>query len=290
MFSIVIMKNSTNKVTDKQHNTGEMVKAGVGKGLATIVAGIIESSIAEPIAGVMARFDELEKKFHEFEKKLWWKLAIIALAILPIIFGIDAYLITQIHEVKNSVVRLEVTVKQIDEHRVKFEKRFEERGVRVDKQLADLKIQITRVEGRMDGMEGRMIGIEGRMSGIEGRMSGMERRMSGIEGRMIGVEVALKQIFEFMKDKSKIGSPAPEALPEETDIGSDPDPDQPVTTPLVDQTGAEQNPYLGQPGSAPLKEQADVRPDVQPEQSEPVKPWYNDTGGGIGGPEGIPSE
>nr|MCA8836349.1 hypothetical protein [Pseudomonadota bacterium] len=67
-------------------------------------------------------------------------------------------------------------------------------------------------------------------------------------------------------------------------------PDQPVTTPLVDQTGAEQNPYLGQPGSAPLKEQADVGPDVQPEQSEPVKPWYNDTGGGIGGPEGIPSE
>ncbi|MCH9663920.1 MAG: hypothetical protein K0U66_09765, partial [Gammaproteobacteria bacterium] len=85
-------------------------------------------------------------------------------------------------------------------------------------------------------------------------------------------------------------SSVPEAVPGETDISFDPEPDQPTMKPKEDQIKGKLGSYPNQPGSTPLTKQADVGPDVQPMQAGQPKPPHKNKGGGIGGPEGPPLE
>ena len=58
----------------------------------------------------------------------------------------------------------------------------------IEKRMTGLETRMTRMEGRMTGIETRMTRMETRMTGIENRMTGIENRMTGIENRMVKVE------------------------------------------------------------------------------------------------------
>ena len=263
------MKDTTKKGTGVQHNTEEKVGAGVDMVLVTSDTPTTKQFSATPIAGDTTRVENLENRF-------WQLLFFAAIPIFGIFVGFGVYLGVQVGEINTNIATLVSKAEQTEQEFVKVDEQFEkideqfekidQKFEKIDEQLTDLKVQFTRMDVKMTAMDKKM--------------TAMDKKMTVMDG-------TLQKILGILESKLWTSSPVPEALPKETDIGFDPD--RSTATPLIDQAGDGIDPYLSQPGAAPLQEQADVRPDIQPGQAEQPKPMHKNTGGGIGGPEGIPN-
>ncbi|MCA8838456.1 MAG: hypothetical protein K8963_11500, partial [Proteobacteria bacterium] len=148
-------------------------------------------------------------------------------------------------------------------------------------------VRFDRMDDRIDKVVEKVTELRVDFVRMDERITGMDERM---DERMTRMEGTLKQMFEFMKEKARVSSSVPEAVPGETDISFDPDQDQPTMKPKEDQMGGKLGSHPNQLGSKPLTKQADVGPDVQPMQAGQLKPPHQNKGGGIGGPEGPPLE
>ncbi len=192
-------------MTDTQHNTDEIVAAGVDEKFAKRLARIIENSIAAPIAGIRNDFKRLEKNtnlglqkmdqaLENFNNGLNWNLRYVVTPILALIFATGAYLTNSVIVLNERVARVEVNGDQVEE-------------------------RLTRVDERLTRVEGRLIGIEGRLTRVE-------ERLIGVEERGVRTEEMLKQIFIYIKGSSGLALPVPGALTEQAGVGLDVQPVQ----------------------------------------------------------------
>ncbi|MCH9663091.1 MAG: hypothetical protein K0U66_05475 [Gammaproteobacteria bacterium] len=286
------MKDTTKKIAGAQHNTEEMVEAGVEMGLVTSDTPTTKQFSATPIAGDTTRVENLENR-------LWQLLFFAAIPILGIFVGFGGYLGVQVVEINANIATLMSKAEQTEREFVKVDEQFEkideqfekvdQKFEKVDEQLTDLKVQFTRMDEKVTAMDKKMTVMDERVTVMDKKVTAMDKKVTAMDKKVTVMDGALQKILGILEDKLGVSSPVPEALPRETDIGFDPDRDRPVATPLTDPLSDGIDPYLSQPEATPLQEQADVRPDIQPGQAEQPKPMHNNTGGGIGGPEGIPN-
>ena len=270
-----------------------MVAAGFKKNFAMKVANIIERSIAVPIEGIRAEIERMDKSLR-------WILGSVAIPTLILMIGGGGYMAKQTYDINADVAEIKGSVAQL-------EKRMDDQFEDVDGKFEDVDGKFESVNARIDRFEERVDAqfkeVKAQFKEVDVRFKEVDKQLTDLKIRSVRMEEqgvqrdkVLNSILVLLKEKAGISSSVPEAVPGETDISFDPDQDQPTLKPKedqidqIDQIRSRLDPHSNQPRATPLTKQADVSPDVQPMQAGQPKPPHNNKGGGIGGPEGYPSE